>query len=356
MSYFQRRYHHPGTAPGTLVDRADAPPARLHLFDYDENEVHEVEDISLDDCREYFESPQVTWLHCQGAASTAMLHKLGEAYQLHPLAMEDVINEGQRSKVDVYDSRQVFMVLNIPVIRGDELLIEQVSLFLGPTYVVSFHNGPDDIMEPIRQRLRGPLGRFRRSHADYLLYALVDLVVDQAFPLLEEYGEALDDLEETVLKEPEKQSLELIHFVKRELVLIRKTIWPQRDAINQLIRDEHPLVNEETKPYFRDCYDHTLRAIEMFETYREMTSSLMDVYLSSISNRMNDVMKVLTMIATIFIPLTFIAGIYGMNFDPSASPWNMPELEARYGYPLTLLAMLVIAGGLLWWFKRKKWL
>ncbi|MDX1442700.1 MAG: magnesium/cobalt transporter CorA [Gammaproteobacteria bacterium] len=355
MSYFQRRYHRPGTAPGTLVDRTDAPPARLHLFDYDENELHEVEDISLEDCRHYFDSPQVTWLHCQGAASTAMLRELGEAYQLHPLAMEDVINEGQRSKVDVYDDRQVFMVLNLPLIRDDELVIEQVSLFLGPTYVVSFHNGPNDIMDPIRQRIRGPIGRFRRSQADYLLYALADLVIDQAFPLLEEYGEALDELEEKVLQDPERNTLDLIHFVKRELVLIRKTLWPQREAINQLVRDEHPLVNDSTKLYFRDCYDHSIQLIELVESYREMTSSLMDVYLSSLSNRMNDVMKVLTIIATIFIPLSFFTGLYGMNFN-TEHRWNMPELDFAYGYPLLLLFLACIAGGMLYFFRKKKWL
>ena len=354
MSYFQRRYHKPGTAPGTLVDQEGVQPATLHLFDYDEHEIHEVADISLDDCRQYFESPQVTWLHCQGAASTKMLHRLGEAYQLHPLAMEDVINEGQRSKVDIYDDRQIFMVLNMPVIRGEELYIEQVSLFLGPTYVVSFHNGPEDIFDAVRQRLRGPIGRFRKSDADYLLYALTDLVIDRAFPLLEEYGEALDELEETVLKDPEKNTLDIIHFVKRELVMIRKTLWPQREAINQLIRDDHPLVEDSTKLYFRDCYDHSVQLIELVDAYREMTSSLMDVYLSSLSNRMNDVMKVLTMIATIFIPLSFFTGLYGMNFN-TEYPANMPELDWAYGYPALLGLLAVVAGGMLVFFRKKGW-
>ncbi|MDX1454874.1 MAG: magnesium/cobalt transporter CorA [Gammaproteobacteria bacterium] len=355
MSYFQRRYHQPGTAPGTLVDREGQAEATLSLFDYDENDIHEVKDISLEDCGQYFASERVTWLHCQGAASKRIFDYLGEAFQLHPLAMEDVINEGQRSKLDIYDDRQVFVVLNVPVIRGEELVIEQVSLFLGPTYVVSFHNGPDDFFEPIRQRLRGPIGRFRRSKADYLLYAMVDLVIDRAFPLLEEYGEALDELEEQVLRNPEKNTLDIIHFVKRELVMIRKTIWPQREALNQLIRDDHPLINESTKVFFRDCYDHTVQIIELIEAYREMTSSLMDVFLSSVSNRMNDVMKVLTIIATIFIPLSFFTGLYGMNFN-TEHPANMPELDWEYGYValLSFLAILVI--GMLVYFRKKRWL
>jgi magnesium transporter len=355
MSYFQRRYHKPGTAPGTLIDRESTHPSRLHLFDYNGETLLERDDISLEDCREYFESPEVTWLHCQGMASTSMLQELGEAYHLHPLAMEDVINEGQRSKVEVYDEQQIFVVLNVPVIRNEELLIEQVSLFLGPTYVVSFHNGPDDLFEPVRQRLRGPIGRFRRSAADYLLYALVDLVIDQAFPLLEEYGEALDELEETVLRDPEKNTLDVIHFVKRELVIIRKTLWPQREALNQLIRDDHPLVEDSTKLYLRDCYDHTVQVIELLEAYREMTSSLMDVYLSSLSNRMNDVMKVLTIIATIFIPLSFFTGLYGMNFNTD-HPMNMPELDMPYAYPVLVGFLVIVAVGMLAWFRKKKWL
>lgn len=357
MSFFQRRYHKPGTAPGTLLDHTDDRIApRVTLADYDAATLLERQDVSVTESAEFLESPRVTWVHCQGDADVALLQKLGEAYKLHPLAMEDVINVGQRSKVDVYDERQVFVVLNVPVLRDEELVIEQISLFLGPTFVVSFHAGPQDIFEPVRQRLRGPVGRFRSAGADYLFYALIDLIVDLGFPLLEQYDDALEELEEMVLQDPDKETLEYIHFVKRELLVIRKILWPQREALNQLIRDEHPLVTTATKLYLRDVYDHGIRVLEIVETFREMATGLLDVYLSNLSNRMNDIMRVLTMVATIFIPLTFIAGVYGMNFNPDASPWNMPELNSRLGYPLTIFAMIAVAAGLLWWFRRKKWL
>lgn len=358
MSIFARRRHKPGTAPGTLIERdfeARIPPS-ISVIDYDAESLQEYADLTASEAGRYLHSPNVTWVHCQGDADVPLLQRLGEAFKLHPLAMEDVVNAGQRSKVEIYDENQLFVVLNLPVLRDEKLVIEQVSLFLGPTFVVSFHSGPSDIFEPIRQRLRGPVGRFRNAGADYLLYALIDVVVDQAFPLLEEYDDALEELEDKVLHEPDDETLEYIHFVKRELVQIRKTLSPQRETVNQLIRDDHPLIRDATKIYLRDVYDHAIRVLDMIEAFREMATGLMDVYLSNVSNRMNDVMRVLTMIATIFIPLSFFAGVYGMNFDTGASPWNMPELGWRYGYPLFWLAVLVLVGAMLWYFKRKKWL
>lgn len=356
MSIFERRRHQPGIAPGTLIERESKTriPPVISVLDYDAGNLDERANITAADAGRYLDSPKVTWVHCQGHADVPLLQRLGEAFRLHPLAMEDVINTGQRSKADVYDDRQVFVVLNVPVLRDETLHIEQVSLFLGPTFVVSFHAGPDDIFEPVRQRLRGPVGRFRSTGADYLFYALIDLAVDQAFPVLEEYDDALEELEEHVLREAGGNTLEQIHFVKRELVQIRKTLWPQREAINQLIRDEHPLIGEPIKVYLRDVHDHTLRALEWVEAFREMATGLMDVYLSNVSNRMNDVMRVLTIIATIFIPLTFLAGVYGMNFDTD-SPWNMPELTYRFGYPLFWLAVVAIVAVMAWWFRKKKW-
>lgn len=357
MSVLAQRRHKPGTAPGTLVDRDfefRIPPS-ISVIDYDANTINEVSGLTAAEAGQYLDSPRATWVHCQGDADVSLLQRLGDAYKLHPLAMEDVINSGQRSKVDIYDDQQLFVVLNLPVLRAEMIQIEQISLFLGPTFVASFHAGPDDVFEPIRQRLRGPVGRFRNAGADYLLYALIDLIVDQAFPLLEQYDDALEELEEQVLREPDNETLETIHFVKRELLQIRKTLWPQREAINQLVRDDHPLITDATKIYLRDVYDHSLRVLEMVETFREMATGLMDVYLSSVSNRMNDVMRVLTIIATIFIPLSFVAGVYGMNFD-TESRWNMPELGYEYGYPIFWLVVLVLIGGMLWWFRRKKWL
>lgn len=356
MSLISKRRSKPGIAPGTLLDREDSrPPPRISVMDYDATMINEFADLTTDAAEKYLASPRVTWVHCQGDADVSLLRQLGEAYSLHPLAMEDVINGGQRSKVDVYDERQVFVVLNLPVLRDDALHVEQLSLFLGPTFVVSFHAGPEDIFEPVRQRLRGPVGRFRSAGADYLFYALLDLIVDQAFPLLEEYDDALEELEDDVLHDPDKFTLQYMHFVKRELLQIRKTLWPQREALNQLIRDEHPLISESVKVYLRDVYDHTVRVLEMLEAFREMATGLLDVYLSSVSNRMNDVMRVLTIITTIFIPLSFLAGVYGMNFDTD-SRWNMPELGYRYGYPLFWLVVVVLVAGMLWLFRKKKWL
>lgn len=357
MSILAQRHHQPGTAPGTLVDRDPASriPPSISVIDYDAETLNEVTGLSASEAGQYLESPRATWVHCQGDADVALLQHLGDAYKLHPLAMEDVINAGQRSKMEIYDERQVFVVLNLPVLRNEKVQIEQISLFLGPTFVVSFHAGHDDVFEPVRQRLRGPVGRFRNAGADYLLYALIDLVVDKAFPLLEEYDETLEQLEEQVLLEPDNETLEMIHFVKRELLQIRKTLWPQREAINRLIRDEHPLISDTTKTYLRDVYDHSLRVLEMIEAFREMSTGLMDVYLSSVSNRMNDIMRVLTIIATIFIPLSFVAGVYGMNFD-TTHRWNMPELGYEYGYVVFWLSVLILIGGMLWWFRRKRWL
>ncbi|HEX7048280.1 MAG TPA: magnesium/cobalt transporter CorA [Gammaproteobacteria bacterium] len=357
MSFLAKRRQRPGTEPGMLLERrveARIPP-RISVIDYDAETLQEFADLTAAQAGEYLASPRVTWMHCQGDADVGLLQRLGAAYTLHPLAMEDVVNGGQRSKVEIYDDRQVFLVLNLPVLRDEELHIEQVSLFLGPTFVVSFHAGPDDIFEPIRQRLRGPVGRFRSSGADYLFYALTDLVVDQAFPLLEEYDDALEELEERVLRNPDDATLETIHFVKRELLLIRKTLWPQREALNQLIRDEHPLIPDATKVYLRDVYDHGIRVLEMTEAFREMATGLLDVYLSSLSMRMNDVMRLLTIIATIFIPLSFLAGVYGMNFNTD-SPWNMPELGWRYGYVAFWGVVVTALGGMLWYFRKKNWL
>jgi len=220
---------------------------------------------------------------------------------------------------------------------------------------VSFHPGHEDPFDPVRQRLRRSGSRIRQRGVDYLFYALIDTAVDLTFPVMEALGERIEALEMTVFDDPSREALDEIHRLKRELVVLRRSLWPQRDALNGLVRDEHETLAADTRPYLRDCYDHTVHALDLVESYREMASSLLEVYLSSLSNRMNDVMKVLTIIATLFIPLSFIVGVYGMNFDTQASPWNMPELGLRYGYPLLWLVMLSIVAGMLIWFRRKGW-
>jgi magnesium transporter len=279
---------------------------------------------------------------------------LGNLFGLHPLALEDVINTGQRPKADSYDE-QLFVVMNLPTVSEQgEIETEQVSLFLGDGFLISFHRGDSRPFEPVVQRLRKHSGKIRERKADYLLYALLDVIIDLGFPVLEFFSEYIEDLEIELLENPGKETLAKIHQLKRELLMLRRMLWPQREVINNLLREELPQIRQETLPYLRDCYDHTIQIIDLIEVYREMTSSMMDVYLSSLSNRMNEVMKVLTVIATIFIPLTFIAGVYGMNFAGD-SPWAMPELAWYYSYPVLWLIMLAIAGGMVVYFRRRNW-
>jgi len=355
MTYFTKRYHPPGTPPGTLV-RAEAAevPLRLSLIDYTDSDFVEKDLVTAAQCQPYLERPTITWIHIQGQVEPDTLRQLGEMFGLHALALEDVLNTGQRPKIDSYDD-QLFVVMSIPISGENGATTEQVSLFVGKGFVVSFHQGSEDIFEPVRKRLRNHSGKIRGRGADYLLYTLLDIIIDQGFPVLEAFGEQIEDLEVELLESPDKDTLHALHQVKRELLLLRRMLWPQREVLNMLIRDEHPLVAEDTKLYFRDCYDHTIQIMDLVETYRDMTASMLDVYLSSISNRLNDVMRILTVIATIFIPLTFIVGIYGMNFDRSAGPWNMPELGWPYGYALIWLVMIAIAVGMLIYFKRRRW-
>lgn len=356
MSYFTKRYHPPGTPPGTLTDEAVEEKVRIHLIDYTPTEFVELELDSPGDCRPYLERDNITWVHVQGVVWGDTVRELGMMFGLHPLALEDVINTGQRPKADSYDE-QLFVVVNLPMVsdRGD-VETEQVSLFLGHNFLISFHRGESDAFAPVMQRLRKHSGKIREYKADYLLYALLDIIIDRGFPVLEYFGEFIEDLEEELLENPDQKTLATIHRVKRELLMLRRMLWPQREVINTLVREEQPQIAATTRPYLRDCYDHIIQILELIEAYREMTASMLDVYLSSISNRLNEVMKVLTVIATIFIPLTFLVGVYGMNFGiHSNSPWAMPELDWYYGYPLLWLFMIAIAAGMIAYFKHKKW-
>ncbi len=357
MELIRRRRSVPGSAPGRLDQSRKLPrtPLRLSVIDYRNDEFEEHEGLTIDEAQPFFASQRKTWVHLQGDPGPAELRAIGEAYGLHPLAVEDVINGGQRTKLEEYP-RQKFIVLRRPVLRDDVLDTEQISIFLGNNFVVTFHGGDEDIFAPVRERLRkNPEGRLRNLECDYLLYALIDLIVDCSFPVLETIGEQLEELEDRVLQDPNRDILDQIHVMKRELILLRRAQWPQREMLNGLLRDEHEFIRDSTKIYLRDCYDHTIQVMDLIENYREMSSGLLEVYLSSLSNRMNDVMKVLTVIATIFIPLSFIAGVYGMNFDTAASKWNMPELAWSFGYPMFWLLAVLVAGGMLLVFRRKGW-
>jgi magnesium transporter len=350
MAYFTKRYNPPGTAPGTLTADKDgaARPLKLRLMEYDATGLRESDDISAAACRSSLENPATTWIHVQGYAPPKLLKELGESFDLHLLALEDVLNTGQRPKLENYE-HQLFVVMALPGWRGDDLHVAQVSLFLGANYVISFYDGEQDPFEPVRKRLRGNGSRFRERGADYLLYSLLDVLIDEGFPVLENLGEWIEALEDELLSRPTRQTLSQIHSLKRDLLLLRRMLWPQREVINQLLRGDQPLIREPTRPYLRDCYDHIVQIMDLFETYRDMTASMLDVYLSSASNRLNEVMRVLTVISTLFIPPTFLVGVYGMNF------LDMPELHWRYGYALTWAVIVAMMAGMLAFFKRKGW-
>lgn len=352
-------YHRPGTAPGTLEYRAEPgappqPPARLGLYRYDAEGVREQIDVPVESCKPSGKPGEITWLQVQGVPSPELMAELGLAFDLHPLAMEDVMGHGQRTKFEAYEN-QYFVVLNKPC-RDEEGALQtwQASFFLGGGYVISFDESGSDAFAPIRARLQSKR-MFRERGADYLFYSLLDVVIDEGFPLLEDFGGRMDTLEEAVLETPTRELRNQIHYMKQELVDLRRAWWPQRDVINTLLRDGEDMISENTRLYLRDTYDHCARIIDLVEMYREMASSLLDTYLSSVSQRMNDVMKVLTVFATIFLPLTFITSLYGMNFD-TASPWNMPELHWRFGYFYALGIMAVAVLGMLAYFRHKRWL
>jgi magnesium transporter len=357
-SHRRSRRHHvapPGAPPGTLIPDPHASRTAIHVMAYGPDRLEEQTLTDPDAVRPFLGHWPVVWVDVDGLADVATVRRLGEIFGLHALALEDVLNVYQRPKLEQY-GEHYFIVARMPA-GADPLETEQLSLFLGPNFVLDFQDSlPGDCLDPVRQRIRGSVGQLRQVGTDYLMYAILDAVVDASFPLLERFGERLDALEDAVLERPDQATVAQIHRIKRDLLLLRRATWPLRDTLHALVRDENPLVSDETRLYLRDCYDHTLRIIELIETYRELCADLVDLYLSSVNNRMNEVMKVLTVFATIFIPLTFIVGVYGMNFDHDSSPWNMPELSWYWGYPAVWVLMAAIAGLLLYFFWRKGWL
>ena len=350
----QRRRTSPGAAPGTLKTDPDAPRPQIKVIAYSNQELVEQEIQKPSEITPFLGRFPVTWINVDGLGDAQVLHELGEIFHIHPLALEDVINVHQRAKLEHYPGHQ-FLVFH-QVDAGERIQSEQLSLFLGSNFVLTFQEEAGDCFEPMRERMRQHVGLIRQSGPDYLAYTLLDAIVDHYFPLLESYGERLDDLETKIIKSPETTTMTQIHDIKRELLVLRRKIWPLRDALNTLVRDPVPQVTDSTRIYLRDCYDHIMRIIDLLETYRELSSDLLEFQLSSISYKINEVMRMLTVIATIFIPLTFIVGLYGMNFDPNVSPWNMPELKWYFGYPFALGLMAVVTLALLGFFYRKGWL
>jgi len=355
---FKVHYHLPGTAPATLLPRVtpNVDTSTISLIRYDAHELLELRPPSAAALFEAFDPGQVNWINIDGLADVDLLRALGERFGLHPLALEDVLNTTQRPKLERYDDHLFIVTEMIYFDNDDELAVEQVSLFLGSNYVLTLQEECGrDVFDQVRERLRSGRGYSRRSGADYLAYALLDATVDQFFPVLEVVGDTIEDLETVMLEAPVKDSIRNVYEAKRLLIQLRRAAWPQREIFNAMIRDESTLIHRETQIFLRDCYDHITQVIDMIENFRDLTGGLMDLYLSKLSLRTNEIMRVLTVMSSIFIPLTFIAGVYGMNFDTD-SPYNMPELKWKFGYFLCLGLMLTIAIGQLLFFRSKRWI
>lgn len=343
-----------GTPPGTLKAPPGAANTAIHLIEYGPEALKEHADCTVEQLRDRRGGMPVQWVHVTGLGDTDTLREIGEAFGLHGLALEDILDVHQRPKVEDYDEH-LFVVTRMAV-PGRPGRTSQLCLFLGEGFLLTFQEGADGWLDSVRQRLRQGRGRIRESAVDYLAYALLDVAMDSFFPPLEALGEALEDLEERALDEPGSEVFEAIHVAKRQLLGLRRSVWPMREMLSHLLQADVAQFSEHTRVYLRDCYDHAVQVIDLIETYREIAADLSDVYLASVSVRLNAIMKVLTVIATVFMPLSFITGVYGMNFRTDVSPWNMPELTWRYGYPAALLLMLLTAALLMVYFARKGWL
>src|SRR5690554_6310602 len=341
-----------GAPPGTLVHIGKHRPdsAAVQLINYGPDELHESVLEDLPNYRRDADGGRVAWLNVVGVSDAAVVEKLGALFELHPLVMEDILNTDQRPKVEDYQGYLYIVLRMLQFDQGrQQIHSEQLSLVLGPNFVLSFQERPGDVFEGVRERLRAGR-RIRFMRTDYLAYALLDAVVDHYFEMLEYIGEQVEALEDQIIASPGPDTLAQIHHYKREMLLLRKSIWPLRELLSRLTRDDSPLIADETRLYLRDVHDHVIHVMDSIDTIRELLVSLLDLYLSNVSKRTNEIMKVLTIFASLFMPLTFIAGVYGMNFDV------MPELRWPWGYPAVMLLMLVIVLSLLVYFRRRRWL
>jgi magnesium transporter len=357
-SFINEYYHQQGTLPGTIIINDNAEFPQIFLIDYNQDNCIRKQLETPEECIEYLDMESVSWVDVQGVGNQDILQRIGQVFDLHPLVLEDVVNMVERPKIEDYEDQLLIIAhMVVPKEKTFGFYGEQVSLVLGKNYLLTVQEEAEhDCFEGVRARIEKCKGIIRREGADYLAYALLDSIIDGFFPVLERYGEQIEDLEEEVIVEPTQKTLQKIHKIRRELLQLRRAIWPQRDVINSLIRDGSGLISEEVRIYLRDCYDHAVQVMDMVETYRELASGLMEVYLSAVSNKMNEIMKLLTIVSSIFIPLTFVAGVYGMNFNHEKSPYNMPELNWYWGYPMCLAVMAAIACILLVFFWRKGWL
>lgn len=344
----------PGAAPGTLIPVPGSVAVKIDMLAYGPGDFLQKEITEVSELSDFIGKWPVVWVNVEGLGCPEKIQALGDLFKIHHLALEDIINVHERAKIERYGD-DLFLVMHM-VELAERLETEQLSMFTGKGFVVTFQEGPIDTLNPARERIRRGQGHMRQLGADYLVYSIIDAVLDNYFPILEDYGEILDALEDDIIQNPSSAVVADVHAVKRDLLVLRRAVWPLRESINSLIRDTETIFSEETRIHLRDCYDHAVRIIDFIETYRELAADLMDIYLSSLSNRMNEVMKLLTIITTLFVPPTLVAGIYGMNFNTEISKWNMPELNWFFGYPFALGLMLFMTlgvVGLLWY---KGWL
>jgi len=342
-----------GLPPGSLVHVGErgAEPSRISLIHYEASNFEEREIRQITECVPFLKKTGVTWIRFEGIPEAAVLEELGLILGVHPLTLEDILNTDQRSKMEDYGD-YLYLVLRMFYSEdrsGSGIKSEQISILFGAGFVLSFQERASDTFDAVRERLHNAKGKLRQSGPDYLTHAFIDAIVDHYFLILEDVGERIELLEEALVKTPTAALLSALQGLKKELIILRKSLWPLREMINSLERSDSPLISRSSLLYFRDIYDHTVHIIDTLETFRDVLSGMLDIYLSSVSNRMNETMKVLTVIATLFMPLTFIAGIYGMNFK------YMPELEWRWGYAMVWGLLVMIAGGMLLYFRRKKW-
>lgn len=349
---FKKSSKKAGLSPGTLLHVGDrkVDDIKISIMNYGEDRLREMVVDTIEASAHFMETGSITWIDISGIHDVDMIQDLGNRFKLHPLVLEDILNTEHRPKMDDFDA-YLFICLKMvyPDAAYQTMHYEQISLIVGPSYVVSLQEADKDVFDVVRERIRLAKGRIRKKGSDYLAYALMDLVVDHYFKILEELGEKIETLQDAVIENPEPSSLAVIQNLKKEVLFLRKAIWPLREIVNTLTRGESDLIHEDTVIFLRDVYDHTIQIIDTIETFRDMLSGTLDIYLSNMSNRMNEVMKVLTIMASIFIPMTFIAGIYGMNFK------YMPELEWTWSYPVLWLVLIGLFLFMVYWFKRKNW-
>ena len=344
-----------GASPGTLLHHPEAQPSVINLVRYGAAGLDERTLERADEIKAFLGSYSVTWINVDGLADLNLIHEMGEIFEFHRLALEDTVSVSQRPKTESYGDF-LFVVTRMPSLVDGELAVEQVSFFLKDGVLVTFQERGGDCWDPVRERIRQSRGLLRQQGADYLLYALLDAVIDSYFPILEHFGDKVEALNERIMERATPAEIREMHSIRQELITLRRAIWPQRDMFSALTREQTRFVGETASIYLRDCYDHAVQLLDLVETYREIAATSMELYVTSVNNRLNEIMKVLTIIATIFIPLSFIASVYGMNFDPGKGPFNMPELGWKYGYLFALGLMAAVGFGLLIWFWRKGWI